>query len=102
MEKQGLLMRGCWRKCWQALQTFSIIENTKTYYGNERFINMGMLLNTFETIGNIKKYYVKHNLLMQDDGGNDIKFRQISKHLKIQRNTMDKQGLLSLARAQVS
>ena len=24
MEKQGLLMRGCWRKCWKALKTFKI------------------------------------------------------------------------------
>ena len=49
-EKQGLLMRGCWLKCWKALNTFRIIVNTKKYDGQARFINAGMLAEMLESI----------------------------------------------------
>ena len=42
MEQRGLLMRGCWRKCWNALKTFKTFQD-KQYYGKARFINAGML-----------------------------------------------------------
>ena len=83
MEKQGLLMRGCWRKYWKALEAFKTvkvqrhtmdkqgllmrgcwrtrwqaletftIENAKKYYGKTRFTNAGMLTEMLESIENL-------------------------------------------------
>ena len=70
MEKQGLLMRGCWWKCWKTLNTFRTIENASKYYGKTRFANAGILEEMLERI------------------------EKPSKLLKIQANIMEKQGLL--------
>ena len=50
MEKQGLLMRGCWWNCWNALKTFKTIESTNKYNGKTLFFNAGMLAQLFESI----------------------------------------------------
>ena len=70
MEKQGSLMRGCWRKRWKALNTCTTIENTKKYYGKPRFIDAEMLAGMLESIENLLK------------------------PLQIQRNMVGKQGVL--------
>ena len=44
VEKQGLLMRGCWRKCLKTLNAF------KQYYGKTKFINARMLAEMMESI----------------------------------------------------
>ena len=56
MEKQGLLMRGCWWDCWKALKTFKTIENTKKYYGQARFINVGMRVELLESIESLQNH----------------------------------------------
>ena len=59
MEKQGLLMLGCWRKCWKALEAFKNNESTSNYYGKTMFNNAGMLaemLESIEIIQNQLKY----------------------------------------------
>ena len=53
MEKQCLLMRGCWWKCWKAMKTFEIIENTKKHNEQTLFINAGMLVELLENIENL-------------------------------------------------
>ena len=53
MEKQGLLIRACWRKCWEGMKTFKTIEDTKKYYGKARFIHAAMLVELLESIGNL-------------------------------------------------
>ena len=52
MEKQGLLMRGFWQKCWNALETIKIIENSSKHYGKARFTNAGILADMLERIEN--------------------------------------------------
>ena len=50
MEKQGLLMRGCWCNCWKALATFKTAENIKKSNGKVMFINTGVLVELLESI----------------------------------------------------
>ena len=56
MEKQGLLMWGCWQKCWKASETFKTNENTSKYYGKARFINTGMLEEMLKSIENLQNH----------------------------------------------
>ena len=55
VEEQCLLMRGCWRKCWKALNTFQTIDNTSKYY-EAQFINAGMLVEMLESIENLQNH----------------------------------------------
>ena len=52
IEKQGLLMRGCWQKCWNALKKIKTLENTSKYYVKKRFTNAGILAEMLERIDN--------------------------------------------------
>ena len=52
MEKQGLLMRGFWQKCWNALKRIQTLENTSKYYGKTMFTNAGILAEMLERIEN--------------------------------------------------
>ena len=50
-EKQGLLMRGCWK----TLKILETIENAKKHDGNSMFINARMMTEMLESIGNLEK-----------------------------------------------
>ena len=56
MEKQGLLMRGCWWNRWKALETFTTIDKAKKYYGEAMIINAEMLVELLESIENLQNH----------------------------------------------